>query len=366
MKHFNLYFAMATLAISPAEARPKFVGGIQEIIATDCTAFNCSAVYTDSIDCTIEMPMNKAESTLSDFMNMTEAEREEFSTEAQSRKEDRRQHILECACCTENGLEELMSTKKEAAGNFESGLPTLEKSRPIEAGGNDNSESPGGSGITIKEMLDEKCPAFNCASIDEDSVDCDHFHSMANGGEENHNNMLFCGCCHGLNGVGKSSGCPVMIKSHSQGGSSSFGPDSSSVGGRPSGGMAGLQSQSESLESDSGPIGRPGQSQGGNIGSDTNGTTGSGSQENGAGGNSMDIHSLLDEKCPTFDCLSIDSQSIDCSRFDSMMTRGRRRQGMLFCGCCANSGSKGLRGQNGDELAAFLALASSAESEIVN
>ena len=60
---------------------------------------------------------------------------------------------------------------------------------------------------------------------------------------------------------------------------------------------------------------------------------GGGSNSGGGKPDGVDIQSLLAEKCNEFDCASMPGQEFDCSRFDSMNTRGGRKN-MLWCGCC--------------------------------
>ena len=97
-------------------------------------------------------------------------------------------------------------------------------------------------------------------------------------------------------------------------------------GGRPSG-MGGGSSSGGRPNGMSG--GRP------NGGSGRPGSSSSGGRPSGMGGGSkpdgVDIQSLLDERCPEYDCASMSSP--DCSRFESMNTRGGRKN-MLWCGCC--------------------------------
>lgn len=67
-----------------------------------------------------------------------------------------------------------------------------------------------------------------------------------------------------------------------------------------------------------------------------------------------DIQSKLDEKCGEFDCDSVDPESVDCARFDGIMSgavevslrevslrggRGGRRKTMLYCGCGCREGA---------------------------
>ncbi len=81
--------------------------------------------------------------------------------------------------------------------------------------------------------------------------------------------------------------------------------------------------------------GRPGLSSGGGSGAGRPGGMGEGSRPGGEGGGSL-TQEMLDEKCETFDCSTVEAESVDCTRFDSMntSTRGRRRKNRLYCGCC--------------------------------
>ena len=95
------------------------------------------------------------------------------------------------------------------------------------------------------------------------------------------------------------------------------------------------------LVSGGGSGGRPNEMSGSNGGRPS-GSSSSGGRPSGMGGGSnsgggkpegVDIQSLLAEKCTEFDCASMSGQEIDCSRFESMNTRGGRKN-MLWCGCC--------------------------------
>jgi len=118
-----------------------------------------------------------------------------------------------------------------------------------------------------------------------------------------------------------------------QGGRPSMGSGGSSMGGssRPNGMSVGSNggSMSGGRPSGIGGSGRPGSSSSGGRPSGMGG----GSNNGGGKPEGVDIQSLLDERCPEFDCASMSGQEFDCSRFDSMNTRGGRKN-MLWCGCC--------------------------------
>ena len=112
------------------------------------------------------------------------------------------------------------------------------------------------------------------------------------------------------------------------GGSSSNGRPNGMSGGRPNGMSGGSNGGGMSG-------GRPSGMSGSNGVGGRPGSSSSGGRPSGMGGGSkpdgVDIQSLLDERCPEYDCASMSSP--DCSRFDSMNTRGGRKN-MLWCGCC--------------------------------
>ena len=198
-------------------------------------------------------------------------------------------------------------------------------------------------------MLEEKCPDFDCTSVDEKSVDCTRFDNMVT--LTRSKNILFCGCCREMNEKVE------VVSERARPGRGDLQPtqgvdSGSGMGGRPGGMTGGSQSQVGGDGSENGGM------QGGSMG-------GSGSQggssgrpgAGGSGGSGIDIQSLLAEKCPSFDCLSVYSESVDCARFETMTGRERRRSGILFCGCCVDN-------QDEDDLALFLASALSANSDI--
>ena len=170
------------------QGRPE--GRIQQMIATECPTFDCTGVDTENVDCsTIEKPMNKTEGSRPDFMNMTEAEKEAFKIEMSAKKEERKQKILECTCCTDDGTEKLLAGKEGTSSISGSGKPEIGGSS-----GRPGAGGLGGSEIDIESLLAEKCPSFDCLSVEPESVDCTRFESMT-GRERRRSGFLYCGCC---------------------------------------------------------------------------------------------------------------------------------------------------------------------------
>ena len=327
-------------------------GDIEQMIAAECPTFDCTGVVKTDVDCSIEKPMNKTEGSRPDFMNMTDAEKEEFKIEMNAKKEERRQKILECACCTDSDSQDLLAKKEGTSTSiFGSGRPEMGVSHP--SGGEDGgsvSGRPWSSGKTIQDALDEKCPDFDCASVDEESVDCTRFDIMTN--QRRSKNILFCGCCRELNDVSEVASVRARPgRGDSQ--SMQDGTSASGMGGRPGGMTGGSQSQEGA---DGAALGGM---QGSVGGSESEGGSSGRPGAGGSGGSGIDIQSLLAEKCPSFDCLGVDSESVDCSRFGSMTGRERRRSGVLFCGCCVDN-------QDEDDLALFLVSALNVNSEIIS
>lgn len=75
------------------------------------------------------------------------------------------------------------------------------------------------------------------------------------------------------------------------------------------------------------------------------------------GGPGIDIKSLLAKKSRRFDCLRVEYESVDYTRFDSMTGGEMSRSGTRFCSCC-------IYNQEEDDLA-FFASALSANSEFL-
>jgi len=179
---------------------------------------------------------------------------------------------------------------------------------------------------------------------------------MTSGGRPNSDGMFGSGGQGGrpsMGGGSSSSSRPNGMSGGSSGmGSGGWPSGGSSSGGRPNGmsgdrpngmdgdsnggGMSG--GRPSGMNSGGGSGGRPNGMSGSNGGSGRpNGSSSSGGRPSGMGGDTkpdgVDIQSLLSEKCPEFDCASMSEQDVDCSRFDSMNTRGGRKS-MLWCGCC--------------------------------
>ena len=176
---------------------------------------------------------------------------------------------------------------------------------------------------------------------------------MTSGGRPNSDSGGMFGSQGGQGGrpsMGGNSGMGSGGRPSSMGGGSSSGgrPNGMGSGGRPSsmggngssngGGMSG--GRPSGMNSGEGS-GRPNGMSGSNGGSGRPGSSSFGGRPSGMSGGSnsgggkpdgVDIQSLLSQRCPEFDCASMSGQ-VDCSHFDSMNTRGGRKN-MLWCGCC--------------------------------
>ena len=76
-------------------------------------------------------------------------------------------------CCTDNGTENLLAEKEGASNIFDSKRPEMGVSHPSGSGGGDGSNvsgRPDSPGKTIQDVLEEKCPDFNCTSVDEEAL----------------------------------------------------------------------------------------------------------------------------------------------------------------------------------------------------
>ena len=158
-------------------------GRLQNKIDTTCPTYDCGAVDIDDLDCTFEKPERP------DLTGLSEEEIAQLKSDLQAKKEERREQMLKCACCGDMSVEDILAAKGDGSGGG-SGA-----GRP---GGMGGGSRPGGErgGAPTQEMLDEKCEAFDCSTVEAESVDCTRFDSMnTNTRGRRRKNRLYCGCC---------------------------------------------------------------------------------------------------------------------------------------------------------------------------
>jgi len=144
---------------------------MKEMVEEECDASTCDGVDEGSLDCDIQWPGRL------NFSGMTYEQKQVAWGEMKDTKEDIRQQILLCACCTNATVEELLPQKEEGGWKGKAG------------GGF------GGRGkMKIKHMLDDHCPKFGCPGVDSESVECTWRASSATK-KERRKNALNCLCC---------------------------------------------------------------------------------------------------------------------------------------------------------------------------
>ena len=88
-------------------------GRIENMLDTKCPDFDCDAT---TVECTFERPERP------DTSGMDEDEKAEMWTEFKAKKEERRQKMLECVCCSGMSVEDILALKAEAGGSRPSGM----------------------------------------------------------------------------------------------------------------------------------------------------------------------------------------------------------------------------------------------------
>ena len=76
---------------------------LQAKIDETCPTFDCNDIEADSLDCTLEERPARP-----DFSSMTDAEIEAFKAEMMAKKEEKKEQIMNCACCAGYTAEELL------------------------------------------------------------------------------------------------------------------------------------------------------------------------------------------------------------------------------------------------------------------
>ena len=76
---------------------------LQAKIDETCPTFDCNDIEADSLDCTLEERPGRP-----DFSSMTDAEIEAFKAEMMAKKEEKKEQIMNCACCAGYTAEELL------------------------------------------------------------------------------------------------------------------------------------------------------------------------------------------------------------------------------------------------------------------
>ncbi|KAL7542885.1 hypothetical protein ACHAXR_013187 [Thalassiosira sp. AJA248-18] len=203
------------------------------------------------------------------------------------------------------------------------------------------------SGGQLQDMISTMCPTFDCNTVYTDDCTFERPERPDMSGltedqiselksefrakkEERRQKMLGCACCDGMSEED-------ILAAKGDGGSLSR-PGGGGGPGRP--GMGGgdgsvRPGMGEAGDGSSGRLGMGGGG-GGGGGSGRPGMGDAGDGSSGRPGGAINIQEVLGEECGEFDCDTVEPESVDCTRFDSMSTntRGSRRKNRLYCGCC--------------------------------
>lgn len=74
------------------------------MISTSCPQFDCSQIDSPSLECNIEKSRDdgaRFDHERPNLSELTEAEKEDIKSQLEAKKEERRQNLLRCACCSE-------------------------------------------------------------------------------------------------------------------------------------------------------------------------------------------------------------------------------------------------------------------------
>ena len=124
---------------------------LQNMIDTECPNFNCSMLDIKSLDCILEKPTLE-KSKHPDVTGLEEDEITLLKSDFWDKKEGSHQKMLECTCCSEISVEEIMTEKGDQDGRS---LPFRGNKKGL-----------------LQDMVDTVCPDFDCSELDIESLDC--------------------------------------------------------------------------------------------------------------------------------------------------------------------------------------------------
>ncbi|EED86935.1 hypothetical protein THAPSDRAFT_269876 [Thalassiosira pseudonana CCMP1335] len=103
------------------DSRPSDSGGrgqgtpsadhLQALIDETCPTFDCTTVNTDTLDCTMEEPPARP-----DFSSMTDVEKDALKADMMAKKEEKKEQVMNCACCADISVEELLGGEGKVDG----------------------------------------------------------------------------------------------------------------------------------------------------------------------------------------------------------------------------------------------------------
>ena len=89
---------------------------LQNLIDNDgCDTITCPAVSPSTAECTFEKPERPS------LEGLTEAEIAQIKEDMQAKKEEKKEQILQCACCAGFALEDMMPARPEGEGGSRPG-----------------------------------------------------------------------------------------------------------------------------------------------------------------------------------------------------------------------------------------------------
>ena len=128
---------------------------IKSMIEKECKPEStCSDVDTNTLNCTFESPERDERP---DWDSLTDEE----IAERKAARDERLQRILQCVCCTDATVEELLPGDKEG--------------RPGKGNGKDKGKGDrrDGKRKAIKSMIEKECkPESTCSDVNTNSLDC--------------------------------------------------------------------------------------------------------------------------------------------------------------------------------------------------
>ena len=159
----------ALLALSNAEAdssertlrRGKDVmAKLQNLIDNGgCDTITCPAVSPSTAECTFEKPEKPS------LEGLTEAEIAQIKEDMQAEKEEKKEQILQCACCAGFALEDMMPARPEGEGGARPGGRSGEGSGGRPQGGGDMMAK-------LQNLIDNGCNSLTCPAVNPSAAEC--------------------------------------------------------------------------------------------------------------------------------------------------------------------------------------------------